>query len=348
MRMKEIKYSFTDDYSEGCHQSILELLVATNKVQQLGYSHDEYSERARGLIREQMKSESADIHFVSGGTQANLIVVSAMLRPHEAVIAASTGHVFSNEAGAIESVGHKVISVDTDNGKLNAMLIKETLRGFDHAPHVVKPRMVYISNTTELGSVYSAKELRELYAFCMHNSLLLFIDGARLGSALSIGEVDISMADMANYCDVFYIGGTKNGALLGEAIVINNDELKLDFKYHLKQKGALLSKGRTIGIQFLGLFTDNLFYDLAIHANQMARKISDALQRVGVEFFVEPISNQVFPILTDEQILALGANYNFHIWRKMDNGNSAFRIICSWATPEVVVDEFIVDVLAVI
>ncbi len=346
--MEYKKYSFTDDYSEGCHQSILDLLNATNKIQQTGYSNDEYSIKAKDLICKDMGSETADVYFVSGGTQANLIVISALLRPHEAVIAANTGHIYTNEAGAIEAVGHKVISVETKDGKLNPTLIEIVISDYHHAPHVVKPRMVYISNTTEIGTIYSGLELKEIYEFCKLNELLLFVDGARLGSALTSEYTDLAMSDMAKYSDVFYIGGTKGGALIGEAIVINNDELKRDFDFNLKQKGAFLSKGRTIGIQFLGLFTDKLYYNLAENANKMADKIAKALQRVSVEFFVEPMSNQIFPILTDEQIEKLHQKYEFHIWKQLDNNRSAFRLICSWATPESAVDEFIIDVLDLI
>lgn len=339
------KYRFQDDYSEGCHPKVLEILQTTNMVQQQGYGYDEYSQKAKELIKAQMQTENSLVYFVSGGTQANLIVISSLLRPHEAVISADTGHINTHETGAIENTGHKVLACHSADGKLKISDIQFQLDYHGQDPHMVKPRLVYISNSTELGTVYNKSELIELYSFCQSNNLLLFVDGARLGAALTSADNDISLKDMGIYTDVFYIGGTKNGALLGEAIVINNMDLQLDFEYYLKQKGALTSKSRTIGIQFLALFQDDLFYNIASHANKMASTIADALKEKGVEFLVEPMSNQLFPIFSNATIAFLKKNYEFHIWEKYDDNSSVIRIVCSWATPKNIVDEFISDVI---
>ena len=337
------KYSFKNDYGEGCHNSILKILADTNLEQQEGYGEDYYSIEAKRLIRKEINNNSADIHFVSGGTQANLIIISSLLRPYEAVISASTGHINTHEAGAIEAVGHKIISVDSDDAKLYVHHIQAVLDEHINPPHMVKPKMVYISNTTELGSIYSRKELEGLYSFCKKNKLLLFLDGARLGSAISSEHSDVSIEDVANNTDIFYFGGTKNGALLGEAIIITNDSIKEDFDYNLKQKGALISKGRILGIQFYALFTDKLFQNLASHANKMADKIADAIKISGYMFLNEPVSNQIFPILPNKLIAKLHNKYEFYVWKTIDNDNSAVRIITSWATEENIVDDFIND-----
>jgi len=246
------KYSFLDDYSEGCHPLIMQALSRTNLVQQTSYGNDEYSQQAKTLIRQRLHSPEADVYFVSTGTQANLIVISSMLRSHEAVISAATGHILVRETGAIEATGHQIISVKTDNGKLTLESIQAVLDEYTMVPpHMVKPKLVYISNATETGTIYSKAELTALYNFCQEKGLYLFLDGARLGSALCSGNNDIIFEDLPKLTDVFYIGGTKNGALIGEAIVINNPYLKEDFAFHIKQRGALLSKGRLLGIQFL-------------------------------------------------------------------------------------------------
>ena len=247
------KYSFKNDYSEGCHPNILEALIKSNLVQQNGYGYDDYSNEARELIKQKIKNTNADIYFVSGGTQANLLVISSILRPHESVISAETGHIFTNETGAIEATGHKIHGIITDDGKLKPEHIQSVLDSHTNKPHQLKQRLVYISNSTEIGTIYQKHELKQLYEFCQSNDLYLFLDGARIGQALTSEINDVTMENIANFTDVFYLGGTKNGALLGEAIVITNDKLKEDFGFHIKQKGALLAKGRLLGIQFLEL-----------------------------------------------------------------------------------------------
>lgn len=336
-----MKVSFKNDYSEGCHPRILEALTNTNLEQQNGYGLDEYCVNASDLIRNKCTSPLSKVHFVSGGTQANLLVIASALKPFESVIAATTGHIYTNEAGAIEATGHKVNTIDTENGKLTVDHITAVLDGHQNTPHVLRPRMVYISNATEIGTIYSKDELKSLYDYCNVNALYLFMDGARLGSGLMASTSDLSLADVAKYTDVFWLGGTKNGALIGEAIVINNADLQSDFEFHLKQKGAMLSKGRLLGIQFNELLKDDLFFDLARHANLQATKLKEALEAKGFPFFSETHTNQLFPILPNSTIDKLSENFDFHIWKKMNESTSAIRLITSWATTDVQVESFI-------
>ncbi|MFZ4401941.1 MAG: threonine aldolase family protein [Bacteroidales bacterium] len=338
------KYSFRNDYSEGFHPSMIAALSATNFEQQQGYSEDEYCEKAREAIKMKIGHSSIDIHFVSGGTQANTIVISSILKSFEGVIAATTAHINVHETGAIEATGHKILLVSSDDGKVKPSdIIAEINKAEDH--HMVRPGMVYISNSTEIGSVYSKKEITKLSLVCKANALFLFMDGARLGSALCSEDNDLTLKDLSELTDVFYIGGTKNGAMMGEAIVINNEKLKKDFNYHLKQRGALLSKGRLMGIQFLELFKENLFFELAQHANIMSMKIAEAIKAKGYTFLTKPQSNQLFPILPNALIAKLSEKYEFYTWKKMDDEFAAVRIVCSWATIEEKVDEFIEDII---
>lgn len=338
-------YCFKDDYSEGCHPNILKKLAETTFEQHEGYGDDKYCIEASELIREKIGNSSAHIHFVSGGTQANLIVLSAALRSHESVISANTGHINTHEAGAIEATGHKINSVDSPDGKLKVKDVQVVLDEHVTVPHMVKPKMVYISNSTEVGTIYKKREIEELSSFCKEKDLYLFLDGARLGSALSSKDNDLALSDLSKFTDIFYIGGTKNGALLGEAIVIVNEKLKEDFSFHLKQRGALMSKGRVLGIQFLELFKKDLFFDLAKHANSMAMKLVNALKENGYSFLTNSTSNQIFPILPDKLIEKLEKKYGFYVWGKKDDENSVIRLVTSWATKEEIVDEFIKDLL---
>lgn len=338
------KYSFKNDYSEGCHPNILEALIKTNLSQQNGYGYDDYSDQARELIQQKMNHHDADIHFVSGGTQANLLVISSILRPHESVVSAETGHIFTNETGAIEATGHKVHGLITEDGKLKPEYIQSVLDTHTNKPHQVKQKLVYISNSTEVGTIYTKKELQELSDFCKANNLYLFMDGARLGQALTSEINDLTLEDIARLTDVFYLGGTKNGALLGEAIVITNDKLKEEFGFHIKQKGAMLAKGRLLGIQFLELMKDDLYFDLAKHSNVQAMKIKSAFQKKGFEFLSDTFTNQIFPILNNSQIEKLSENFDFYVWKKIDEESSAIRLITSWATPDEVLDEFINEI----
>ena len=338
------KYSFKNDYAEGSHPNILQALMNINQNQEGDYSLDRFSFEAEEIIKKDIiKNPNADIHFVSGGTQANLIVISSILKPYESVISASTAHIHIHEAGAIEATGHKINTIDTDNGKLYPEQIKKIL-DFHEDEHMVKPKLVFISNTTEIGTVYKKQELIAISQFCKENNLYLYLDGARLGTALSSNENDLTMKDLSSLVDIFYIGGTKNGALLGEAIVINNDNLKENFRFYLKQRGALLAKGRIIGIQFLELFKDNLYFDLGMHANKMAMKIADEVKNLGYDFLVTPASNQLFPILPNSLIEKLEKKYIFYVWKKIENEKkSIIRLVTSWATKEEFVDRFISD-----
>lgn len=333
-------YSFKNDYSEGAHINILNALVKTNEVQMEGYGLDDYSEKARHAIKSHFECHSSDIHFLSGGTQTNLIALSSFLRPHEAAISANTGHVLVHETGAIEATGHKVISVEVEDGKLRPDLVKEVLESHTDE-HMVKPKLVYISLPTEIGSMYKLKELKALYDSCIDNDLYLFIDGARLGSALTSEAGNIEPADLSKYSHAFYIGATKNGGLLGEALVINQESLKKDFRFLMKQKGALLAKGRLLGIQFLELFKENLYFDLARYANDQAKLLRQGLKDKGYEFLSESSTNQIFPILPKEKIDELSQDFAFYVWSKVDDKRSAIRLVTSWKTDNKQVQAFI-------
>lgn len=338
--MMDFMYSFKNDYSEGAHPNILKALVESNMEQTEGYGEDCYTKEAIDLLKAKFNCPKAHIHMLCGGTQTNLTAISAFLRPHEAAIAANTGHVLVHETGAIEATGHKVISVKVDDGKLKVEHIKNILE--EHTDeHMVKPKMVYISNPTEIGTIYKKEELNNLSVFCKKKGLILYVDGARLGSALCSEENDIEPSELAALVDAFYIGGTKNGALIGEALVICNDLLKEDFRFHIKQKGGLLAKGRLIGIQFLELFKDNTYFELASHANEMATLLKKGIQNCGYKFWIDSPTNQIFPILPNDLIDRLSKEYSFYVWSKVDDENSAIRLVTSWATKEEAVKEFI-------
>ncbi|EKQ51239.1 MULTISPECIES: low specificity L-threonine aldolase [unclassified Clostridium] len=335
-------YSFKNDYSEGAHERILNALIETNYEQTDGYSTDGYTEKAIELLKEKLGREDVDIHLLVGGTQVNLTAISAFLRPHQAAIGADTSHINCHETGAIEATGHKVITANTTDGKLTPALIQKVVEAHSDE-HMVQPKLVYISDSTELGTIYTKSELINLHKCCKENNLLLYMDGARLGSALVAEKNDLSLEDIANLVDAFYIGGTKNGALFGEALIICNDALKEDFRYYIKQKGGLLAKGRLLGIQFKELFKDDLYFDLAKHANRMAIMLKDALKEKGYEFLTDSCTNQQFPILPNDAIKKLNEKYSFYIEKIINGNNSAIRLVTSWATKEENVLEFIED-----
>ena len=336
--------SFKNDYSEGCHPRVLEALVRTNMVQQDGYGMDDYCQSAAELILEKAKAPTSKVHFVSGGTQANMLVIAACLKPHESVIATTTGHIYTNETGAIEATGHKINAIEASSGKLTSAYIQQVLDAHTNKPHVLKQRMVYISNATEMGTIYNKQDLTDLYNFCKENDLYLFMDGARLGNALVAKDNDLTLADVAKLTDVFWLGGTKNGALLGEAIVINNPILQEDFAFHIKQRGAMLAKGRVIGIQFEELLRDDLYFDLTRYANEQAMKLKQAFSYKGIPFWADTTTNQIFPILSNTQIEHLAQKFAFHHWRKIDENHSAIRLITSWATPNENVDALVREI----
>ena len=324
---------FNNDYSEGAHPSILEYMMKVNLEQNPGYGEDPHSSRAKKLIREQLGRSDVDIHFIPGGTQTNLLVISSFLRPHQCVIAADTGHVNVHETGAIEATGHKVVTVTGKDGKLSPADINAVLEQHE-GEHMVQPKMVYLSNSTELGTIYTKAELTSISAFCKEKGLLLFLDGARLASALTSRENDLTLKDIAELVDVFYIGGTKNGALLGEALVICKQELKEDFRYLIKQRGAMLAKGFIAGIQFEVLFEENLYYKLGRHANEMAERLAKAFTEAGYHFYAPVCTNQLFPILPDTDIEQLSEEFLFQKQTKVDGEHTAVRFVTSWATTE--------------
>lgn len=333
-------YSFKNDYSEGAHERIIEAIIRTNLEQTVGYGLDEYSEKAKGVIKRLTGNKDADVHFLVGGTQTNQTAISAFLRPYEAVIAADTGHINVHETGAIEATGHKVIAVRGIDGKLTAGLIQSAV-DMHTDEHMVKPAMVYISNSTELGTVYNKEELKALNKCCRENKLYLYMDGARLGAALASKRTDLTIADIAALTDAFYIGGTKNGAMFGEALVIVNDALKADFRYMIKRHGGMFAKGRLLGIQFLELFKDNLYFELAKHADKMAMKLKEGMTKKGYEFLTDSYTNMLFPIMPNADIERLERDFSFEFQEAYGEDKSVIRLVTSWATTEKGVEEFL-------
>ena len=336
--------SFKNDYTESVHPRILRALADTNLEQDAGYGLDRHSDAARDRIRTRLGifADKADIHFLCGGTQANLTVISAFLRPFEAVIATDTTHIAVHETGAIEATGHKVIEVPTGNEKLRPEHVLMVLAAHNDE-HMVKPRLVQISQPTEVGLVYSLAELEALSRLCRERDLLLYVDGARLGCALTSKGCDMSLGDLCRLTDAFYIGGTKNGALLGEAVVLLHEGVTRDFRYAIKQRGGMLAKGRVLGVQFEELFRDELYFDLAKHANSMARKLEKAICEAGYSFLTSSPTNQIFPILPNALIERLEKNWAFYIWQRIDEERSAIRLVTSWATEEGAVEDFCRD-----
>ena len=329
-----MKISFKNDYSEGAHPAILEALLQTNRQQQPGYGLDDYSEQAKALIRERIGNPQAEIFFVSGGTQANLLALGHVLRPHESIIACQSAHIGDHETGAIEAVGHRIHLAPSDNGKLSPEQIRDYASRYTNIPHEVQPRLVYITQATEVGTTYNLAELKAIWQCCQELGLLLYMDGARLAQALSAEGNDIGWEDLARYTDIFYIGATKNGGLLGEAIVFNQAALAQYFNFYVKQKGALLAKGRLLGLQFLTLFQNNLYEELGQVANTQMKRIKASFVAKGIRFLSETCTNQLFPILTQEQIAQLSADFDFYLWQKVDAEHTAIRLITSWATED--------------
>lgn len=334
-------YQFQCDYSEGAHQRILDRMFETNLEQTVGYGEDHYCAQAREAVKKAVGRDDVDVHFLVGGTQANATVISSVLRPHQGVLCATTGHINVHETGAIEHSGHKVLAMPAENGLLAAKSIREAMEEHlseDGPEHTVQPGMVYISFSSEVGTVYSLNQLRAIRAVCTEYGLPLFIDGARMGYGLESEGCDVSLNDIAELADVFYIGGTKQGALLGEAVVIVNDALKKDFRYFIKQNGGMLAKGRLLGIQFLTLFEDGLYFELSRHAICQAMRIRDAFRAAGYSFLVESPSNQQFPILDNLTLEKLSADFRFSVWKKIDQTHTAVRFCTSWATKPEAVD----------
>ena len=329
---------FSNDYSEACHPLILEALVATNLEGNFGYSRDPHSEKAHELIRKAVACPTADVHILVGGTQTNTTVIASALRPHEAVITAATGHIVGHESGAIEATGHKCITCPAVDGKLTPALVRAAAAAHTEE-YTVKPRMVYISQTTELGTLYNLPELEALSETCRELGLYLFLDGARLGSALATGL--FTLPDLARLCDVFYIGGTKNGAMMGEALVIVNDALKPDFRYHLKQRGGMMAKGWLLGLQFEVLMQNDLYIQLAQHANAVALKLKDGIAALGYRFTSDSITNQQFVVLPNAVLEQLNGRFTWEVMSRPDANHTEIRLVTSWATPESAADAFV-------
>lgn len=326
---------FECDYLEGAHPLILQRLAETNMEQTPGYGTDIHSENARRLICAACKAPKAKVHLLVGGTQANAVVISSVLRPHQGVICADTGHINIHESGAIEAGGHKVLPIPSKDGKLHAAAVKVCCDNHyqdDSQEHMVQPAMVYISQPTENGTLYSKEELHQLAAICREYSLPLYLDGARLSYGLASPKNDLSLPEIAALCDIFYIGGTKTGALFGEAVVITNPALQKDFRYLIKQHGALLAKGRLLGIQFETLFTDDLYMRIARHAVDMALQIKTALTEKEIPLFYDSYTNQQFPILTRAQADTLAHDFAFSHWMHTADEKTVIRLCTSWAT----------------
>lgn len=337
---------FNSDYTEGAHPRILERLMNTNMEQTGGYGTDEYCRKAAALIQEKCNAPAADVHFLSGGTQVNLTVISSALKPYQGVIAPESGHINVHETGAVEATGHKVIALPAKEGKLTADQIAKYVdwhAANESYEHIVQPKMVYISNPTELGTIYSKTELADISHVCRDRGIYLFLDGARLGYGLSSRENDLDLPTIATLCDVFYIGGTKVGALFGEAVVLINDTLKKDFRFSIKQRGGMLAKGRLLGLQFLTLFEDDLYFEIARHAVRMAELLKDTFLELGVKLYIDSPTNQQFFILPDTICEKLRETYEYEYQDRVDETHSAIRICTSWATTEENVMSFISD-----
>lgn len=337
-------YRFNSDYTEGCHPAILAKLAETNMEQTDGYGLDPHCDHARALIKEYFSCPEADVHFLVGGTQTNLTVICASLRPHQAVYGAVPSHINTHEAGAIEHVGHRVLPLPSPDGKLTAAQIAAEWKKYATDPsreHWAQPKMVYISQPTEIGSMYTKEELEALYAVCKEAGLYLFVDGARLGYVLGAPANNMTPADLAANCDVFYVGGTKCGLLFGEAVVITNPALKEDFRTIAKQNGAIMAKGRLLGVQYEAAFTDNLYTSICRKGTLQALRIKEALLARGFKFITDSPTNQQFVILTPEQYTKLSEEFALSLIEYLPDGNYNVRICTSWASEEAQVDKLI-------
>lgn len=334
---------FESDYTQGTVPEIIDALVKTNMEMTPGYGVDSYCLSAADKIKAELECDSADVHFLVGGTQTNLTFIASVMKPYQAVICADTGHINVHECGSIEACGTKLLQLPSADGKIKAEEIEKIAADHFGDPireHAVQPGLVYISFPTENGTLYSKKELESIYAVCKKYDMLLYVDGARLGYGLAAEENDLEMKDFAHLCDAFYIGGTKVGALFGEALVIVNNSCKKDFRYMIKQKGAMFAKGRLLGLQFDALFTDGLYHRISHHAVGLAAKIRKAFEDKGIELYYDSPTNQQFPVLTKEQADFLGKDFAYSPWCKKDD-KLVVRFCTSWATDERDVDKLI-------
>lgn len=335
---------FNSDYCEGAHPRLLAKLVSTNLEQTPGYGEDPYCRQAAQTIRDLCHAPEAAVHFLVGGTQTNLTVIAAALRPHQGVLCADTGHIHVHETGSIEACGHKVLALPSENGKISAAAVDAAVKAHYASSafeHTVQPKMVYISNPTELGTLYQKAELTALRNVCSAHGLYLFMDGARLAYGLAADANDLTLPDLASLCDVFYIGGTKVGALFGEAVVIMHPSLQSDFRYLIKQRGGILAKGRLLGLQFEELLCDGLYFELGRHAVSLAMKLKKAFQKAGYELLIDSPTNQQFVILPDALLKSLAEDFAFEYQQRIDASHSAVRFCTSWATSEEDIDRLI-------
>ena len=333
--------SFENDYIQGAHPEILGRLAETNLEPLSGYGSDSYCESARRKIRKACGCENAEVHFLVGGTQTNAVVIDAMLKGYEGVVAADSGHIAVHEAGAVEFTGHKVLTVPGHTGKIDGNELRRYLHGFyqdENHEHMVFPGLVYISHPTEFGTLYTKEELRQISEVCRDYEIPLYLDGARLGYGLMSRGTDLSLCDIAEFCDAFYIGGTKVGALCGEAVVFPRKAPK-HFLTAVKQHGALLAKGRLLGIQFDTLFTDDLYFRISSHAIEMAEKLKKVLREKGLSFAWESPTNQQFVVMEDEKMKQLRENVVFSFWEKADRDHTIVRFATSWGTKEEEIEE---------
>ena len=333
---------FNNDYNEICHPAVMERLTELTRVQMPGYGMDECCAEAAAMIRKACDAPDTAVHFLVGGTQTNLTVIAAALRPHQGVIAAETGHIHVHETGAIEATGHKVIAIPSKDGKLRPEAARQVVESQKYSPdaeHIVQPKMIYISNPTEYGTLYSLNELTELSQLCRKYGLYLFVDGARMGYGLAAVGNDITLADYAKLCDAFYIGGTKCGAMFGEAVVIPNPFIAEDFRYLIKQRGGMLAKGWLLGTQFQALFENDLYVKICAHGDQLADRIRSTLGALGYPLYLPGTTNRVFVTLPNAALEQLAEKVTFAVWEKPDETQTTVRFCTSWATTREAVDE---------
>lgn len=327
---------FLNDYSEGAHPRVLQALTDTNMAVSSGYGEDEYCAAAADRLKSVFACPDADVHFLVGGTQTNLVAAAAFLRPWEAMIAVDSGHVAVHETGAIEATGHKVYVVPAENGKITPAAIRRAVA--DHRTgteeHMVLPHMVYLSNSTEFGTIYTRAELEAISETCRELGLLMYLDGARMAAALAAEGNDLKPEDFPRLCDAFYVGGTKNGLLFGEALIIVNDALRPFVRNIIKQRGGMLAKGRLLGVQFEALFRDGLWLEIARHADEQAQKLAAGLRELGIELYIDSPTNQIFPILSNRVVDALKSDFAFDFIAPLEGDRSVIRFVTSWATPE--------------
>ena len=340
---------FNNDYNHGAHPAILKALCDTNDNAYGGYGIDEICDAAKEEIAKYLKNPQSRIHFLVGGTQANYTVIASILRPYQSVLCAESGHIAVHETGAVEHTGHKVETLPHQNGKITAQQIEEAAVAYETSlipEHITQPGMVYISSPTEFGTISTLRELEDISAVCRAHGLYLFLDGARLGYGLGAADNDIQLSDLARLTDVFYIGGTKCGALFGEAVVINNPELQKCFRNNIKQNGGMLAKGWLLGLQFLTLFKDGLYMEIARKADEYAMRIKEAFARKNIPSFIESCTNQQFVVLTNEQMEALEKNNIFEFESRIDADHACVRFCTSWATKPEEIDSLVADIAA--